>query len=103
LYDPSIQVNYGPDSTLDIGGAVYPLVQFHYHAPSKQTLNGPHTAMELHLMHKDASGHVAIVGVMMVQGARTYYLFINKTDRKRWLRVEKRWILWHSCVSPTQE
>jgi carbonic anhydrase len=65
----SIQVNIEPGSTLETGGAAYPLVQFHLHAPSEHTLNGAHTAMELHLVHKDAGGHVAVVGVMIVEGA----------------------------------
>ena len=65
----SIQVNYEPGSTLTVGGVVYELVQFHLHALSEHTLNGAHTDMELHLVHKDASGRVAVVGVMIKEGA----------------------------------
>jgi carbonic anhydrase len=65
----SIQVNYEPGSTLEVGGAVYELVQFHLHALSEHTLNGAYTAMELHLVHKDAGGRVAVVGVMIEEGA----------------------------------
>jgi carbonic anhydrase len=65
----SIQVNYEPGSTLEVGGVVYELVQFHLHAPSEHTLDGAYTDMELHLVHKDASGRVAVVGVMIVGGA----------------------------------
>jgi carbonic anhydrase len=64
----SIQVNYEPGSTLEAGGVVYELVQFHLHALSEHTLNGAYTDMELHLVHKDASGRLAVVGVMIVEG-----------------------------------
>ena len=65
----SIQVDYEPGSTLEIGGVAYPLAQFHFHALSEHTLNGAHTAMELHLVHKDSAGRIAVVGVMLVEGA----------------------------------
>lgn len=64
----SIQVNYEPGSTLEVGGAAYTLVQFHLHALSEHTLNGAYTDMELHLVHRDAGGHIAVVGVMIVEG-----------------------------------
>ena len=66
----AIQVNYDQGSNLEIGGATYPLVQFHLHSLSEHTLNGAYTPMELHLVHKDASGHVAVIGVMIVEGAQ---------------------------------
>ena len=65
----AIQVNYDQGSSLEIGGATYPLVQFHLHSLSEHTLNGAHTPMELHLVHKDAGGHVAVIGVMIAEGA----------------------------------
>jgi len=65
----SIQVNYDSGSTLEIGGATYPLVQFHLHSLSEHTLSGAHTAMEMHLVHKDAAGRTAVVGVMIAEGA----------------------------------
>ena len=65
----SIQVNYEPGSTLEAGGVEYQLVQFHLHGLSEHTLNGAYTAMELHLVHKDAGGHIAVVGVMIEEGA----------------------------------
>jgi len=66
----AIQVNYDQGSNLEIGGASYPLVQFHLHSLSEHTLNGAHMPMEVHLVHKDASGHVAVIGIMIVEGAQ---------------------------------
>lgn len=65
----TIQVNYDQGSTLQVDGAAYPLVQFHLHALSEHTLNGAHTAMELHLVHKDSQDRIAVVGVMIKEGA----------------------------------
>ena len=65
----AIQVNYDQGSNLEIGGATYPLAQFHLHSLSEHTLDGASTPMELHLVHKDTSGHVAVIGVMIVEGA----------------------------------
>jgi carbonic anhydrase len=67
----AIQVNYDSGSSLVVDGAAYPLVQFHLHSLSEHTLNAAHTAMELHLVHKDAAGHTAVVGVMIVEGAQS--------------------------------
>jgi carbonic anhydrase len=65
----SIQVNYDSGSTLEIDGIRYPLVQFHLHSLSEHTLAGSHTPMELHLVHTDDAGRMAVVGVMIVEGA----------------------------------
>jgi carbonic anhydrase len=64
----SIQVNYQAGSTLEAGGVVYELVQFHLHGLSEHTLSGAYTDMELHLVHKDAGGRLAVVAVMIVEG-----------------------------------
>jgi carbonic anhydrase len=66
----SIQVTYDAGSTLEIGGAAYPLAQFHLHSLSEHTLNGANTKMELHLVHKDEAGRTAVVGILIVEGAR---------------------------------
>jgi carbonic anhydrase len=65
----TIQVNCEGGSILEIAGAAYPLVQFHLHALSEHTLDGAHTAMELHLVHKNTSGRLAVVRVAIVDGA----------------------------------
>jgi carbonic anhydrase len=47
----------------------FKLQQFHFHAPSENTLNGKHAAMEMHLVHKNAEGELAVVAVMFNVGA----------------------------------
>jgi carbonic anhydrase len=47
----------------------YILQQFHFQAPSENTLHGKHSAMEMHLVHKNAAGEIAVVAVMFNVGA----------------------------------
>ncbi|MFZ5764403.1 MAG: carbonic anhydrase family protein [Thermodesulfobacteriota bacterium] len=64
----AIQVNAGGDSTLRIGPAAYRLVQFHFHSPSENTVNGHAYDMEVHLVHRNEQGQFAVVGVFMEKG-----------------------------------
>jgi carbonic anhydrase len=59
----SIQVNYPAGSTLTVGGHVYKLVQFHFHHPSENHENGKALPLEVHLVHADADGKLAVVAV----------------------------------------
>jgi Eukaryotic-type carbonic anhydrase len=36
----TIQVNYAPGSSIDVGGVRYELVQFHFHKPSEEKIAG---------------------------------------------------------------
>lgn len=65
----TIQVNYVPGSTLFFNGQSYDLLQFHFHEPSEHTINGQRAAMELHLVHRNAAGNFAVVGVLLTAGA----------------------------------
>jgi carbonic anhydrase len=65
----TIQVNVAPGSTLTLDGQVYTLKQFHFHAPSEDRVNGESFAMEAHLVHADAEGHLAVVAVLYRLGA----------------------------------
>jgi len=55
-------------SRLVVGLDVYDLVQFHFHAPSEHMVNGQEAAMELHLVHRDMLGDLAVVGILMEIG-----------------------------------
>jgi carbonic anhydrase len=64
----TIQVNYAPGSWIDIGGARYDLVQFHFHKPSEEKIDGKTHAMVAHLVHKNADGKLAVVAVLLDGG-----------------------------------
>ena len=55
-------------NTLKIGSSVYALTQYHFHAPSEHTLDGEHYDLEVHLVHENAAGELAVVGVFMNVG-----------------------------------
>lgn len=45
------------------------LAQIHHHTPSEHTVDGEHADAELHLVHKDATGRLAVLGVLVKEGA----------------------------------
>jgi carbonic anhydrase len=65
----TIQINYPAGSTLAVGDKTYTLKQFHFHHPSEEHINGHGYAMVVHLVHADSEGHLAVVAVLLMQGA----------------------------------
>ena len=65
----TLQVNVAPGSTIEIGDAVYQLVQFQFHAPSEHTIAGEHYPLEVQLVHKDGEGKQAVISVLYDTGA----------------------------------
>jgi carbonic anhydrase len=65
----TVQVNYTPGSAITIDGRAYELKQFHFHAPSENTINGKHFPLEGHLVHQDKEGRLAVVAIMFGDGA----------------------------------
>jgi carbonic anhydrase len=64
----TIQANVSPGSRILIGAHPYALTQFHFHVPSEHTLRGAHQTMELHFVHADADGALAVVAVLLTPG-----------------------------------
>ena len=52
----------------DLEGKEYKLAQFHFHTPSEHQLNGQYYDLEIHFVHKDESGNLAVLGVMIQEG-----------------------------------
>ncbi len=65
----TIQINAETGETLTVADKSYALVQFHFHAPSEHTVNGKHYPMEMHFVHKADDGALAVVGVLLDEGA----------------------------------
>jgi carbonic anhydrase len=65
----TIEVKVESDSYLRIGQERYKLVQFHFHTPSEHRLHGEEFPMELHFVHRNALGELAVVGVFLREGA----------------------------------
>lgn len=64
----TIQVNYAPGSFLIVGGSQHELVEFHFHKPSEEKVDGKGHDMEAHLVHRDKDGKLAVVAVLLDEG-----------------------------------
>ena len=65
----SVHVDYGPGNTLSVGQRTYALKSAHFHSPSEHLIDGASFAAELHLVHADADGNLAVVGLLFRPGA----------------------------------
>lgn len=65
----TIMVNYAPGSFIRVNGKHYQLKQFHFHRPSEEKINGKTFDMAAHLVHADEAGNLAVVAVLLQQGA----------------------------------
>ncbi|HZK05301.1 MAG TPA: carbonic anhydrase family protein [Actinomycetaceae bacterium] len=65
----TIQVPSDGTSSITVDGTMFELAQFHFHTPSEHTVDGEYFAGELHLVHQDASGSLAVVAVLLEEGA----------------------------------
>ena len=77
----TIRVNYPPGRSGDfliVGDTRYQLVQFHFHRPSEEYIDGKPYPMALHLMHRSSDGKVAGVTVLLKPGAA------NATVQQLW-------------------
>jgi carbonic anhydrase len=71
----SFQVNAPAGSGgITIGADHYDLVQFHFHRPSEEEIHGRRESMVAHLVHKNASGDLAVVAVLIHTGEPNAFL-----------------------------
>ena len=64
----TIQVNVTPGSKIRIDGKAFDLLQFHFHRPSEEHINGKPSSMVIHFVHKNESGELAVLGVLLQEG-----------------------------------
>lgn len=64
----TIQVDLAPTNRITVRGGTYELLQFHFHHPSEEQVNGKRYAMVAHLVHKNAEGQLAVVAVLLTPG-----------------------------------
>ena len=64
----TIQVNVPVGSKIRIDGRAYDLLQFHFHRPSEEHIDGKPSAMVVHFVHKNLEGELAVLGVMLREG-----------------------------------
>ena len=64
----AVTVHYPEGGRFEFSGRVYELDSGHFHTPSEHTLDGEQLAAELHLVHRQASGGLAVGGVLFRLG-----------------------------------
>jgi len=77
----TLQVSLAAGSSIVIDDHQYDLVQFHVHTPSEHTIAGEKYPLEVHLVHKDKDGKLAVIGVLYDTGG----------DSKALAAVWKKW------------
>jgi carbonic anhydrase len=79
----TIQVNYAPGSFITVGDHRYQLLQFHFHRPSEERIQGKSYQMVAHLVHADSEGKLAVVAVLLEKGTA------NSTIQEIWDKLPK--------------
>ncbi|WP_280421882.1 carbonic anhydrase [Nocardia carnea] len=66
----TVQTNLpaGNGNRIVVDGRPHELTQFHFHAPGEHTVDGHSAGMEFHLVHKDASGALAVLAILLEPG-----------------------------------
>lgn len=65
----TVQVNVAPGNSIEVMGRRFELVQFHFHRPSEERIDGRAFDMVVHLVHKGADGRLAVVAVLLERGS----------------------------------
>ena len=65
----TVQVNVAAGNSIEVMGRRYELVQFHFHRPSEERIDGRQFDMVVHLVHKDLDGRLAVVAVLLDRGS----------------------------------
>ena len=64
----TVYLDFEPGNILEVGGEAYELQGVHYHSPGEHQVDGEQFAAELHLVHQDSSGNLAVVGLLFRLG-----------------------------------
>ncbi len=65
----TVQANFAAGSSITVEGIDYQLLQFHFHSQSEHSVDGVLLPMELHLVHQSSDGTLAVVGLLIEEGA----------------------------------
>lgn len=57
------------NSFIEVGGAIFDLEEFHFHLPSEHRVDGRGFPAEMHYVHQNGYGDLAVVAVLLVEGA----------------------------------
>lgn len=66
--DRGLKFDVESDHYVTIPDGTFKLLQFHFHTKSEHTLDGMHTPVELHFVHKNRKGQLLVVAVFIKNG-----------------------------------
>lgn len=64
----SIQYNFEKGDYIVIDNDKFELKQIHFHEASEHTINGIRYPLEMHLVHSNSKGKIAVIGIMAIEG-----------------------------------
>ena len=64
----TIQENLKPGNFASIRGGRYEAKQFHFHSPSEHRVDGKSFPLEVHIVHSNPDGRLAVLGVLFEEG-----------------------------------
>lgn len=70
----TIQVNFSGGNAITVQGRRFELVQFHFHKPSEERINGKNYDMVAHLVHKDGEGKLGVIALLFERGGENAFI-----------------------------
>ena len=64
----TIQINLADGGMATVPSGGYKLLQFHFHTPSEEKIDGKNFPLVAHLVHRNEAGKLAVVGVLFKTG-----------------------------------
>ncbi|MES2324869.1 MAG: carbonic anhydrase family protein [Pseudomonadota bacterium] len=64
----TVEVTVSGGNFITVQNRSYELLQFHFHRPSEERINGKGFEMVVHLVHRDAESKLAVVAVLLERG-----------------------------------
>ncbi|WP_313399144.1 carbonic anhydrase [Acinetobacter variabilis] len=80
----TIQVDFAKGGELQLDGETFVLKQFHLHSPSENLIKGKSYPLEIHFVHANTQGELAVVAMMFEQGTE------NPMLKRMWNRLPKK-------------
>ena len=77
----TVQVNLLGGSSIKVDGIEFNLIQFHFHTPSENNIEGKSFPLEAHFVHASKDGKLAVVALMFEDGAE------NPALKKIWNKM----------------
>lgn len=66
--ETQVRVSFPEGNSLKVDGQRFDLEQFHFHTPAEHRIDGKEFPLELHLVHKNEAGDIAVVAVLFERG-----------------------------------